>query len=223
MKKVLILAFLAASQFIAAQVTKNLGDFNTVRVFDRISITLVKSSENKIVINGSRAGDVEVVTKNSDLKVRMKLSKLLKGENIEATIYYSTPIYTVEASEGSFVASQDTFKGTAFEINAKEGATIKLNLDVAKLKSKANSGGILEITGKATNHDLSITSGGIFKGKELTTTQTTVSVSAGGEAAVYATEFVDAKTNAGGDIDVYGNPKQVNQKTFAGGDIDIKS
>ena len=223
MKKVLILAFLAASQFIAAQVTKNLGDFNTVRVFDRISITLVKSSENKIVINGSRAGDVEVVTKNSDLKVRMKLSKLLKGENIEATIYYSTPIYTVEASEGSFVASQDTFKGTAFEINAKEGATIKLNLDVAKLKSKANSGGILEITGKATNHDLAITSGGIFKGKELTTTQTTVSVSAGGEAAVYATEFVDAKTNAGGDIDVYGNPKQVNQKTFAGGDIDIKS
>jgi len=223
MKKLMLIAFLGITQFISAQVTKNLGDFNTVRVFDRISVTLVKSTENKIVINGSRAGDVEVVTKNSDLKVRMKLSKLLNGENIEATIYYSNQINTVEASEGSFVGSQDTFKATAFELNAKEGATIKLNLDVAKLKTKANSGGILEITGKATNHDLAITSGGIFKGKELSTTQTSVSVSAGGEAAVYASEFVDAKTKAGGDINVYGDPKQVNQKTFAGGTINIKS
>lgn len=223
MKKLLLIAFIGISHLVSAQVAKNLGDFTTVRVFDQINVTLVKSSENKIVINGPHAGDVEVVTKNSDLKVRMKLTKLLKGENIDATIYYTNALNTVEASEGSFVGSQDTFKATAFELNAKEGATIKLTLDVAKLKSKANSGGILEITGKATNHDLSITSGGTFKGKALSTTQTSVSVSAGGEAVVYATEFVDAKTNAGGDIDVYGNPKQVNQKTFAGGDIDIKS
>lgn len=221
MKKVFLLAFLGIAQFMSAQVTKNLGDFTAVRVFDRINVTLVKSTEDKIVINGSRANDVEVVTKNNDLKIRMKLSKLLNGEDIEATVYYSGPLYTVEASEGSFVGSQDTFKSTAFEINAKEGATIKLNLDVAKLKSKASSGGILEITGKAANHDLSINSGGIFKGRELNTTQTVVSISAGGDADVYATEFVDAKTKAGGDINVYGNPKQVDQKTFAGGNINI--
>ncbi|MFP9097525.1 head GIN domain-containing protein [Flavobacterium sp. RHBU_24] len=222
MKKVLLLAVLGITQAISAQVTQKLGDFTAVRVFDRISVTLVKSSENKIVINGTRAGDVEVVTKNRDLKVRMKLSKLLNGEDIEAIVYYSGVIDNVEASEGSFVGSQDTFKATAFELNAKEGANIKLNLDVARLKSKANSGGILEITGKATNHDLSITSGGIFKGRELSTTQTSVSISVGGEAAVYASEFVDAKTKAGGDINVYGDPKQVNQKTFAGGSINIK-
>ena len=221
MKKVFLFAFLGIVQFMSAQVTKNLGDFNAIRVFDRINVTLVKSTEDKIVIKGSRAGDVEVVTKNNDLKVRMKLSKLLTGEDIEATVYYSGPIYTVEASEGSFVSSADTFASTAFEINTKEGATIKLNLDVAKLKSKASSGGILEITGKATNNDLSINSGGIFKGRELDTTQTTVNVKAGGDADVYASEFVDAKTTAGGDIDVYGNPKQVNQKTFAGGTINI--
>jgi Putative auto-transporter adhesin, head GIN domain len=222
MKKVLILAFLVASQYITAQVTQNLGDFTAVRVFDRISVTLVKASENKIVINGSRAGDVEVVTKNGDLKVRMKVSQLLAGEDVDATIYYTGLISTVEASEGSFVGSADTFKATSFELSAKEGAIIKLNLDVAKLKSKANSGGILQITGKASNHDISITSGGEFKGKELSTTQTTVSISIGGVADVNASEFVDAKTKAGGDIMVYGNPKQVNQKTFAGGNIVIK-
>src|SRR5690606_32640675 len=118
--------------------------------------------------------------------------------------------------EGARVASNDTFSGTAFKLNAKEGAEIKLNLDVKNLDSKANSGGILNITGKADNHDITITSGGIFYGKNLVTTQTEVRVNAGGEAEVNATEYVDARTNAGGDIDIYGNPGQVDQKTFAG-------
>jgi len=221
MKKVMLMAFLGLSQFISAQVTKNLGDFSTIRVFDKINVTLVKSNESKIVINGTRAEDVEVVTKNDELKVRMKLSKLLKGEDIQATVYYKS-IDHVEASEGSFVGSADTFNSTAFEVNTKEGSTIKLELEVSKLKSKSSSGGILDLTGKATNHDATLTAGGILKAKNLTTAQTTVSVSAGGEADVFATDFVDAKTKAGGDINVYGNPKQVNQKTFAGGTINVR-
>lgn len=220
MKKVLLIAFLGLSQFLSAQVTKNLGDFTTVRVFDKINVTLVKGTQNKIEIKGSRANDVEVVTKNNDLKIRMKLSKLLQGEEIEATVYY-TSINVVEASEGSFVGSSDTFKSTAFEINAKEGSTIKLNFDVQKLQSKAASGGILELTGTATNHDIVISSGGVVKAKSLTTAQTTVAVNAGGDATVYATDFVDAKTRAGGEINIYGDPKQVNKKTTAGGDINV--
>jgi len=222
MKKLMLIAFLGLSQFISAQVTTNLGDFTTIRVFDKINVTLVKSKESKIVIKGSRAADVEVVTKNNELKVRMKLSKLLKGEDIDATVYYKT-INQVEASEGSFVGSADTFNSTAFEVNTKEGSTIKLELDVQKLKSKAASGGILDLTGKAKNHDATITSGGVFKGQKLATEQTTVVISAGGEADVYAIDFVDAKTRAGGDINIYGNPKQVNQKTFAGGSINVKN
>jgi len=222
MKKVFLLAFLGLSQFISAQVTKNLGDFTTIKVFDKISVTLVKSDESKIVINGSRAGDVELITKNSELKVRMKFSKLLQGENIEATVYYKN-IDHVEASEGSFIGSADTFNATSFEAYSKEGAIIKLTLDVKKLKSKATTGSTLELTGKASNHDNTILSGGTLKAKDLVTAQTTVSISAGGEAAVNATDFVDAKTRAGGIINVYGGPKQVNQKTLAGGSINLKS
>ena len=220
MKKVILIAFLGISQFMAAQVTKNLGDFSTVRVFDKINVTLVKGTENKIVLKGEGSNDVEVVTKNNDLKIRMKLTKILQGENIDATVYYKS-VDVVEASEGAYVGSSDTFKSTAFEVNAKEGSTIKLNFEVQKLKSKAASGGILELTGSADNHAATVTSGGILKAKSLETKQTTVGITAGGEADVYASDFVDAKTTAGGTIDVFGSPKQVNQKTAAGGKINV--
>ena len=221
MKKMFLIAALYMAQFVSAQVSKEVGEFSAVKVFDRIDVMLIKSSENRIDIKGSRANDVEVVTKNDELKIRMKFPKLLQGEDVSVTLYYNGAIDKVEASEGARVASNDTFSGTSFELNAKEGAEIKLNLDVKNLDSKAHTGGILNITGKADNHDISITSGGIFNGRELVTAQTEVSISAGGEAGVNATEYVEARTNAGGDINIYGNPARVDQKSFAGGSIDI--
>lgn len=219
----IVLAAIMLFQFVSAQdITKNLGDFTTVKAFDQIDVLLVKATENKIVIKGAGKENVEVVTKNNELKIRMTTTKLLKGDNVSVTLYYKGTIDQVEASEGSRIASQDTFKATAFVLNAKEGAEIKLILDVKKVSSKASSGGILNISGKADNHDLVITSGGIFKGRQLETEQTSVSINAGGEADVHATEFVDAKTRAGGDINIYGNPPQINKKSFAGGTIESR-
>ena len=64
MKRLAFIALLMLSQIGFAQdITKNLGDFSTVRVFDKLSVLLVKSNENKIVISGHDAGDVEVVQK----------------------------------------------------------------------------------------------------------------------------------------------------------------
>jgi len=224
MKKMIVLTAIMLFQLVSAQDrTQTIGDFNVIKAFDQIDVLLVKSNENKIIIKGSRKDDVEVVTKNNELKIRMKLSKLLKGDDISVTIYYKNAINQIDASEGARVASQDTFNATAFVLNAKEGAEVKLNIEAKKLTSNASSGGILNITGKADNHDIVIKAGGIFNGKQFITKQTTISINAGGEADVYATEFVDAKTRAGGDINVYGNPPQVNKKTFAGGSINVKS
>ena len=221
MKKVIVILFLVISNYITAQVTTELGSFSTVKVFDQINVTLVKSNENKIVIKGQRADEVTLVNKNGTLKIRMKLTKLLAGEDIEATLYYKGTIEAIEANEGSFVSSADTFKAIAFDINAKEGATIKITLDAQRLTSKITSGGIAELYGNCDNHDVLVNSGGILKAKELTTKQTEITVNAGGDVDVYATDFVDAKIRAGGDINVYGQPKQVNKKTALGGDIHV--
>ena len=223
MKKIVLVAFLMLSQMNFAQdKTVKLGDFDQVKVFDRISVLLVEGTENKIEITGKRKDDVEIVNKNGDLKVRMKFGKLLKGDDISATIYFTKQINSVEASEGSFVSSEATFKAIDFLASAKEGAEVKLNLDVKKLKVKAYSGGILNLKGKATNQDIIVNSGGIVKAKDLATSQTSVAVNAGGEADVNASELVDAKTRAGGNITVYGNPAQVNKKNVIGGNITIK-
>jgi hypothetical protein len=218
MKKIILFFILTASPLFAQTVTKSPGDFTTVKIFDRISAQLIPSNENKVEIKGSRAAEVEVINNNGDLKIRMPLTKLLKGEVIEATVYYKK-LEGVEASEGSDVNSEKTIKAVNFDLNAKEGAEIKIALNVQKCNSKASTGGKINITGTTQNQEVIVTSGGEVNANKFNSNQTTVSINAGGNASIHATDYVDAKVRAGGFIYIYGKPKQIDQKTVLGGSI----
>ena len=218
MKKVLIIIFVLAIQFANAQVNRNLGDFDEVKVFDKITVKLIAANENKMVITGSRADEVESVNKNGELKIRMPFPKLLSGDDIVVNLYFKN-LESISVSEGSFVSSEVDFKQTTLDLNAKSGGEIKLVLDVDKVNVKAYAGGIVSISGKATNQNVTITSGGILNAKNLHTSQTSISVSAGGQSEIHASTLVDAKVKAGGSIFIYGKPKQINKEVFIGGTI----
>jgi hypothetical protein len=219
MKKILF-NLLLISSLTFAQTEKKVGDFHKVTSFDQITVELIASDENKVVLTGNNSEVVEVVNRNGELKLRMPLTNLLKGNQVKAKVYY-TVIDAVEANEGSQISSEAIFKGTSFDIIAKEGAKIDIRLEVSKLTVKISSGGIVNTEGAAKNQDVLVSAGALYEGKELSTEQTVISSNAGSEATVFATELVDAKVRAGGEITVYGKPKQVNQKTFAGGHIEI--
>lgn len=218
MKKVLIVAFALIAQATFAQVTKNLGEFNTIKVFDKLNVKLIPASENKVVITGNRENEVEVVNNNGELKLRMPFPKLLSGDDISIKLYFIN-IDGISASEGSYVSSESVFKQTIMDLNAREGAEINVKLDTQKVNVKAVSGGIIELSGEAVNQDVTIMSGGVLKSRELNTSQTSIEVSAGGNAEINASTLVDAKVKAGGSIYIYGKPRQINKETLFGGKI----
>jgi hypothetical protein len=219
MKKfVFILLLISSLTF--AQTEKKVGDFHKVTAFDQITVELITSDENKVELSGVNSDEVELVNKNGELKLRMPLTNLLKGNQVKAKVYY-TDLDAIEANEGSQISNNDVIKATNFDIIAKEGAKIDISLDVAKATVKLTSGAIVKTSGTAKNQDVLVSAGAIYNGKDLTTEQTSISSNAGGEAEVFATEFIDAKARAGSDIMIYGNPKQVTKKTFAAGHIQI--
>ena len=219
MKKLLFILLLISS-LTYAQTEKKAGDFNKVTAFDQITVELIASEENKVVLSGTNSDVVEVVNKNGELKLRMPLTNLLKGNQVNAKVYY-TDLTAIEANEGSQISSDSSIKAIGFDIIAKEGSKIDINLEVSNLNVKITSGGIVKTAGTAKNQDVVISAGAIYEAKELITEQTVISINAGGEAAIFATELVDAKARAGGDILIYGNPAQINKKTVAGGHIKI--
>jgi hypothetical protein len=49
MKKLVIIAIAFAMQTSIAQVTKKLGDFNTVKVFDKLNVKLISDQKIKLL------------------------------------------------------------------------------------------------------------------------------------------------------------------------------
>jgi hypothetical protein len=219
MKKI-IYSLLLISSIAFSQTEKKVGDFTKVSSFDKIDVQLIPSNENKVILQGKDADQVELVNKNGELKIRMPFGKLLKGDDISATVYYKK-LDAVEANEGSRIASKEEIKAINFDIICKEGSEIKLlNLQASRLQVRTSAGSIVTIKGSVKNQDILSNSGGKYDGQDCVTEQTVVTVNAGGIAHVNATDLVDAKTRAGGEIRIYGKPKQINEKKIAGGTIE---
>ncbi len=202
-----------------AQITQNLEKFREIKVFDGISVNLIKSDENKVVISGEDVNDVAVVNRDGRLKIRMEIDKAFNGYETFVEVFFTEDLDLIDVNENAFLASDHVFEQTAIELRSQEGAEMEVAVDVQKLNSRAITGGQILVKGDAINQDVMVNSGGQFNGSELITEQTEVSVNAGGQAKVNATEVVEAKVRAGGAVKVYGNPKILDSQKLFGGRI----
>ena len=60
----------------------------------------------------------------------------------------------------------------------------------------------------------------LFRERSSKVKFTTVKVNAGGNASVYATNYVKADVKAGGTVKVYGDPEKMDEKTVFGGKVE---
>lgn len=223
MKKVLTLCliFIAMNAVAQRTINKEVGEFNKIKVFDLIEVNLIKSDENRILIKGDNVYDIKFVNKDGTLKLRMELEKKFRGEDTLIEVYY-TNLDIIDGNEGAKIVCNELIAQNSIEIKAQEGAKIKIGMDVENANIRAVTGGIIEASGIATNQVIVLNTGGIFEGRDLKTQVASIKISAGGEAELHASEKIDINVKAGGDVYVYGNPKEVNKNTLAGGRIIIK-
>ena len=220
MKNILtMLAIMIGSVAISQNtVEKAVGEFKELKVYDLIEVELIKSKKNKVIISGKNAEDVVVVNKNGKLKIKMNLEESYDGSNTMVKLYYSS-VDILDANEGAVISSKDKIKQFEIELRAQEGGRINVDLKVSTAKIKSVTGGIIETSGKSEKQDISINTGGVYKGKELRTVTTNIAIRAAGEADVNASDLVDIKIRAGGDVFVYGNPERIDESRVIGGRI----
>lgn len=218
--KTFIFAFLCVTGIMNAQapIEKTVGEFDELKVFDLIEVKLIKSDQNRISISGKNANDVVVINKNGTLKIRMNLEESFDGNKTFVTLYY-TNIEVIDANEGAYIYSDDNFKQFDLKLRAQEGGLINLKLETSYLDVKSVTGGNIEASGVVKKQKVSLSTGGIYKGEDVKTEETEVTIVAAGEAYVNASKLVDVKIRIGGDVYIYGNPETVKENRAIGGRI----
>ena len=200
--------------------TVDLRPFDTVKVFDLITVNLVKSDTPKIVIKGRDADEVVFIEKEGTLKIRMETDMIFHGEDTFVYVYY-TDLNVIDGNEGAQILTNELMDQTDLEIRVQEGARVEAGLKVKNLELRAVTGGILELQGTSQYQHLTVNTGGIAENESLKSDHVKVKVQAGGEVEVYASKSVDISVRAGGDVTVYGNPSKRKKNRFLGGRIDF--
>ena len=216
----LCLVFCSIAAFAQRSITKDVGDFNELKVYDLIEVNLIQSNENKVVIKGNHTDDVKIINQNGKLKLRMEIDTRFQGEDTYIEVYFKN-IKTIDANEGAYIVGNEMIEQDKIELKAQEGGRIKVGLAVDHTKIKAVTGGIIEASGLSKSQEIKINTGGVFEGRDLLTKDTKIGITAAGEADVNASDRVEVRVTAGGDVNIYGNPKEVSEKKLAGGRVKI--
>tara|TARA_B110000263_G_scaffold248785_1_gene264549 strand:- start:688 stop:1368 length:681 start_codon:yes stop_codon:yes gene_type:complete len=222
MKKI-IYFFLSFSSLLFSQTENNriinIGEFYSLKVYSGIHIKLVPSIKNKLVIFDDKGSDVIVVTKNGVIKIRHSIDNFLDTSPTYAELNYIGEINKIFTYQGSKVEMNDLLETKQLNITAKEGSEVDIKIKVNFLSSQIATGAKLKIRGKAKDHVLKISKGGVCEAENLFTENTDVKLSIGGRAHIRVSNKISANSRIGGAIRVFGNPKIKNFKTSLGGSI----
>lgn len=219
----ILLFCISLSFFSQSTISKNLGDFTEVKVYNGIELELIESTESKLVITGNKSEKVTIKNIDNTLKIALPFS--INPENNSASgevlvkLFYNNPIAVIDANEGATITGKKIIQDI-LEVNAQERAFINLVTETKYLKVRASSGGIIKLTGTTKTQEVSVDLYGIYNGYGLKVfTNTDVKSGTGAKAEIFAGETLKAKVSFGGSIFYKGNPKVLKDKKVIGGII----
>lgn len=213
-----VVLLITTSVFAQNAIERQIGEFTELKVYDLIHVELIKSDQNKVVITGDNTEDVILKNTNGVLKIKMNIGEIFDGDKTHVKLYYIS-VDTIDVNEGAIVKSEDTIEQFEIDLKAQEGASIEVPINVKYANIKSVTGGIITATGQAKTQNVSLSTGGVFKGSDVDTETTEIAIKAGGEGHVRASKLLDINIRAGGDVYIYGRPETINESKALGGRI----
>lgn len=223
MKQLFLLFFLGISVVFQAnaQLSRTLTAFRELDVTDKIRVRLIPGEEDKIVIEGENANQLELTQSGDVLRLKMTTSYIMQGNKVDVSLY-TTKVSSIIARKGAQVSTDNQeIEVDSIYLSANEGARIDLRVHTDKLEAWTTAGASIVLEGEASDQAVNCTFGGHYEAKGLRSDNAYVRTNAGGRCEVNAGKSVDAQTRAGGVIDIYGNPAERKQRRLAGGKINF--
>ena len=205
--------------------TRNLGDFDEVKVATGVNLRLVAGNVNKAEIEVDGIELDEVITKIDGDRLTIKVdSKSNWGfgkksrRKVNVTLTYKK-LEAVAASSGSRVVSDDVLANDELDFDASSGSSINLEIRGQEVTAEASSGASIKLSGSAQSFDVEVSSGSTVKASDLESNDVKARGSSGASVKVWAKKSLKAKVSSGASVRYKGNPSNVDRDKSSGGSV----
>lgn len=225
MKKIILIICIFFIGAISAQtpVLKNLENFSILKVYNGITVELIRSIDQKIEITGEKSTQVLISNTNGTLKLSLPFSINPKDNSAEGKVtvklFYNKNIDEIAANNSATITAKD-FKQLNLALFVRERGFIALNCDLDYLKVMASSGGIIKLSGTTKTQEIDVDLYGVYHGFNMISVVNSIVKSGNGaKAEINSIKTLHAKVSFGGSIFYKGSPVVIKDKKVIGGII----
>lgn len=209
-------------------ITENMNiseDFDRVSAGNGWDVILEKGDTYSVIVEADEniLEAANIYVKNGTLKVYCE-NNIRRASSKKVLVTYVDNLQGISASSGADISSKQVLEGETLDLDVSSGGSIETTAVVRNIDTDVSSGGNISIAGSTESLIADVSSGGTIRAKELKAKFADAEASSGGAIDILVTDKLRARASSGGDIDYWGNPKEVDKpkKSMSGGSVDAK-
>ncbi|WP_107039316.1 head GIN domain-containing protein [Brumimicrobium mesophilum] len=156
--------------------------------------------------------DLKISNDDDELTIELKNKDNYSGKKNDLTIRVGSPhLSLVDFNSVGTFFMENNFKGNQLTIENNGVGEIKINeIHVTSMNLISKGVGKVEVKGTAVNTFINSEGVGEIDSKDLKSKNTTVKCEGVGSISVHASENIDISLSGIGNLEYYGNPKEIN-------------
>jgi len=194
--------------------------FDGVRVSSGIDVYLKQGDRESITVEADENLHEYILTEVKDGKLNVYADNVNFREAQRLRVYVTIKdVKSLKTSSAGDLIGETPVRGDNIKIGASSAGDIKIEVYAKVVEVNISSAGDIRLTGDADKLSADLSSAGDLNASEFKVKEADVSVSSAGDANVYVTEKLVARSSSAGNITYAGSPKAVDAHSSSAGGI----
>jgi len=217
----LIVALMFISTLAIAQdkETRDLSNFEELRVSEGIKLVAQKGTENKIEIEVDYVDLEDVITEVRGGKLHVHMDRgRYRRKRVLATLTYTGDLRDVTANTAAEITFKDKLTGRSLDISTSTSGFVEVDVDVERLDLSASTSGRIDIKGKTEDIRAGASTGGTIYAYDVEALEGSAKANTGADVRLSIEDYLHASAGTGGSVRYKGRPK-TDVRTNTGGSV----
>jgi hypothetical protein len=198
---------------------RSAGEFTGVSTSTAIDVVLSQGEKNAITVEADENLHEYILTevRNGTLYIFTEVN--IKDAEMRRVHVTMKDITSVSSTSAGDVIGITPIKTGDLKISASSAGDIKLEVYAKNIDLNGSSAGDITLSGEADFLEASLSSAGDLNAFNLQVREADVSASSSGDADVFVTQKLRARSSSAGDINYKGNPENIDAHSSSAGSI----
>lgn len=190
-----------------------------VRVSTGIDVYLSQGSKPSLEVEADENLHEYIVTEYKNGVLNVYTDANIRSADAKKVYVTMPEVTTLSTSSAGDIIGQTPVKTDDLKLNSSSAGDIKIEVYAKRIEASISSSGDVTLEGEADVLDAGLSSAGDLNAFNLKVKEADVSASSAGNADVYVTERLTARSSSAGDVNYKGDPKYVDAHSSSAGGV----